>query len=426
MSKRTLIRNVNLFDPANGHDGPGGVVLYGERIVAVFGGDSAIAADADVVIDGHGATLLPGLVDSRVHLSEPGLEYRETAGETARLAARGGVATIVAQPSTAPAIDRPQAVFAVAHRSQEGGGARTLALGALTTGCEGEELAELGLLADAGALGYSNGPTPMPGLSKLSSALTYARFTERPVVLGQTDAVWGQPGIISGELSARLGLGGIPPLAEALAIERDLRLVEMTGVKAHFDMVTSTEGVEAIRAAKARGLAVTAGTGIAYATLTDIAIGDYRTHAKLHPPLRPDRDRLAVIAGLADGTLDTLVSDHRPVDTDNKRVPFEQAEPGMVGLETFLSLALSLEDQGVSKARLIEAITTAPARVFGLESGIYPNARADLTLVDLDRPRRLTENRLHSRCRNFNYEGIPGRGVVLKTYVGGRLVFERA
>ena len=244
--------------------------------------------------------------------------------------------------------------------------------------------------------------------------------------LGHTDGVWGEPGVISGELSARMGLGGVPQLAEVMAIERDLRLVEMTGVKAHFDMVTSAEGVNAIRDAKARGLPITAGSSIAHATLTDIAIGDYRTHAKLHPPLRPDRDRLAVVQGLADGTLDTLVSDHRPVDTDHKRVPFEQAEPGMVGLETFLSLALSLEDQGVPKARLISALTSAPASVFALESGIRPNAPADLTLVDLERPRRLAEARLHSRCRNFNYEGIPARGVVLKTYVNGKLVFERA
>ncbi|MDA9176269.1 amidohydrolase family protein [Alphaproteobacteria bacterium] len=426
MSKRTLIRNVHLFDPANGHDGPGGVVLYGDRIVAVFGGDSAIAADADVVIDGQGATLLSGLIDSRVHLSEPGLEYRETVGETARLAARGGISTVIAQPSTAPAIDRPQAVYAVSHRSQGGKGARMETLGALTVGCEGRELAELGLLAEAGALGFSNGTAPVGPLDTISRALNYARSTGLTVCLGQMDAVWGEPGVISGELAARMGLGGIPALAEVMSIERDLRLVEMTGVRAHFDMVTSAEGVNAIRDAKARGLSVTAGTGIAYATLTDIAIGDYRTHAKLHPPLRPDRDRLAVVQGLADGTLDTLASDHRPIDTDHKRVPFEQAEPGMVGLETFFSLALSLEDRGVSKARLISALTSAPASVFALESGIRPNAPADLALVDLDRPRRLAEARLHSRCRNFNYEGIPARGVVLKTYVGGKLVFERA
>ena len=426
MSKRTLLRNVHLYDPANNHDGPGGVVLYGERIVAVFGGESAIAADADVVIDGQGATLLPGLIDSRVHLSEPGLEYRETVGETARLAARGGISTVIAQPDTAPAIDRPQAVYAVTHRSMGGKGARMRTLAALTVGCAGEQLAELGLLAEAGALGFSNGPVPVTALDRLSRALTYARSTGQAVCLGHADGVWGAPGVISGELSARMGLGGVPILAEVMAIERDLRLVEMTGVKAHFDLVTSAEGVAAIRAAKDRGLPVTAGTGIAYATLTDIAIGDYRTHAKLHPPLRPDRDRLAVVEGLADGTLDTLVSDHRPVDTDHKRVPFEQAEPGMVGLETFLSLALSLEDQGVAKHRLISALTTAPADIFGLETGICPNARADLTLVDLERPRRLSEARLNSRCRNFNYEGIPARGVVLKTYVGGKLVFERA
>lgn len=426
MSKRTLIRNVYLFDPSNNHDGPGGVILYGDRIVAVFGGDSAIAADADVVIDGQGASLLPGLIDSRVHLSEPGLEYRETVGETARLAARGGITSVVAQPGTTPAIDRPQAMYAVSHRSDGGKGARMHALGALTVGCEGQELAELGLLAEAGARGFSNGHTPVSRLDTILRALNYARSTGLAVCLGHTDGVWGEPGVVSGELSARMGLGGVPQLAEVMAIERDLRLVEMTGVKAHFDMVTSAEGVNAIRDAKARGLPITAGSSIAHATLTDIAIGDYRTHAKLHPPLRPDRDRLAVVQGLADGTLDTLVSDHRPVDTDHKRVPFEQAEPGMVGLETFLSLALSLEDQGVPKARLISALTSAPASVFALESGIRPNAPADLTLVDLERPRRLAEARLHSRCRNFNYEGIPARGVVLKTYVNGKLVFERA
>ena len=360
-----------------------------------------------------------------MQLSEPGLEYRETVSETAQLAAQGGVATIIAQPDTAPPTDRPQAVFAVAHRGREARSARTLTLAGLTLGCEGEQLAELGLLTEAGAVGFSNGVWPVERLEAIARALTYAQVTDRPVVLGQTAAAWGQPGVVSGELSARLGLGGIPVLAEVMAIERDLRLVEMTGVRGHFDMVTSAEGVAAIRAAKARGLPITAGTGIAYATLTEIAIGDYRTDAKLHPPLRPDRDRLAVIEGLADGTLDTLVSDHRPVDTDHKRVPFEQAEPGMVGLESFLSLALSLEDQGVEKARIIDAMTAAPARVFGLESGIYPNARADLSLVDLDRPRRLDAAKLSSRCRNFNYDGIPARGVALKTFVKGRLVYER-
>ena len=425
MTQRTLIRNVRLFDPSQGHDGPGGVVLYGKRIVAVFGGATTIAAEADVVVDGQGATLMPGLIDSRVQLSEPGLEYRETVSETAQLAAQGGVATIIAQPDTAPPTDRPQAVFAVAHRGREARSARTLTLAGLTLGCEGEQLAELGLLTEAGAVGFSNGVWPVERLEAIARALTYAQVTDRPVVLGQTAAAWGQPGVVSGELSARLGLGGIPVLAEVMAIERDLRLVEMTGVRGHFDMVTSAEGVAAIRAAKARGLPITAGTGIAYATLTEIAIGDYRTHAKLHPPLRPDRDRLAVIEGLADGTLDTLVSDHRPVDTDHKRVPFEQAEPGMVGLESFLSLALSLEDQGVEKARIIDAMTAAAAKVFGLESGIYPNARADLSLVDLDRPRRLDAAKLSSRCRNFNYDGIPARGVALKTFVKGRLVYER-
>jgi len=425
MSKRTLIRNIRLFDPSQGHDGPGGVVLYGKRIVAVFGGASAIAAEADVVIDGQGATLLPGLIDSRVHLSEPGLEYRETVSETAQLAAQGGIATIIAQPDTAPPTDRPQAVFAVSHRGREARCARALTLASLTQNCEGEQLAELGMLAEAGAVGFSNGVWPVERLEAISRALTYAQVTQRPVVLGQTPAAWGQPGVVSGELSARLGLGGVPVLAEVMAIERDLRLVEMTGVRGHFDLVTSAEGVAEIRAAKARGLPVTAGTGIAYATLTEITIGDYRTHAKLHPPLRPDRDRLAVIEGLADGTLDTLVSDHRPVDTDHKRVPFEQAEPGMVGLESFLSLALSLEDQGVDKARIIDAMTTAPARIFGLESGIFPNARADLSLVDLERPRKLDAAKLTSRCRNFNYDGIPARGVVLKTYVNGRLVYEK-
>ncbi|MEC7141882.1 MAG: dihydroorotase, partial [Pseudomonadota bacterium] len=294
MSKRTLIRNVRLFDPSQGHDGQGGVVLYGKRIVAVFGGASAIAAEAEVVIDGHGATLLPGLIDSRVHLSEPGLEYRETVSETAQLAAQGGIATIIAQPDTTPPTDRPQAVFAVSHRSREARRARTLTLASLTQNCAGEQLAELGMLAEAGAVGFSNGVWPVERLEAISRALTYAQVTERPVVLGQTPAAWGQPGVVSGELSARLGLGGVPVLAEVMAIERDLRLVEMTGVRGHFDLVTSAEGVAAIRAAKARGLPVTAGTGIAYATLTEIAIGDYRTHAKLHPPLRPDRDRLAV------------------------------------------------------------------------------------------------------------------------------------
>ncbi|MEC8274560.1 MAG: dihydroorotase, partial [Pseudomonadota bacterium] len=190
MSKRTLIRNVRLFDPSQGHDGPGGVVLFGKRIVAVFGGASAIAAEAEVVIDGHGATLLPGLIDSRVHLSEPGLEYRETVSETAQLAAQGGIATIIAQPDTTPPTDRPQAVFAVSHRSREARRARTLTLASLTQNCAGEQLAELGMLAEAGAVGFSNGVWQVERLEAISSALTNAQVTERPGVQGQTPAAW--------------------------------------------------------------------------------------------------------------------------------------------------------------------------------------------------------------------------------------------
>ena len=418
-----------LIDPSQGLDTRGGVLTASGRIVETgphVTAELARTAGA-VIVDCRGACLVPGLVDLRVTTGEPGEEHKETIATAAAAAAAGGVTTFACLPSTDPPVDTVEALEFIARRARGRKGPKVFAHACVTRGRRGADLAEMGLLAEAGAVGFSDGDRAVADPVMMARALAYAAAHDRPVLQHpQEPRLAGAGQMHAGELATRLGLPGIPREAEVIQIERDLRLVTMAKGRLHLGPVTTREGVEAIRAAKARGVAVTADTAPFYVTLTETDVGDYRTFAKLSPPLRTDDDRAAVIAGLADGTIDALTSDHRPQDVDSKRLPFTQAEPGMVGLETLLVLSLDLVHRGhLSLPRLIAALTDRPASILNVPAGtLRPQSAADLLLLDPDRPGRIAVDRFHSKSKNSLYDGRPVMGRVLRTVVDGRTVYD--
>jgi dihydroorotase len=422
------ITNVRLLDPASGLDVPGGLVIEGGHI-ADFGPNVPGDAPADdfELIDGGGACLAPGLVDARVQLGEPGAEHKETFASGSAAAAAGGVTTLACLPDTKPPVDDPAMVEFVARRARRVRGVKVHPYAALTQGLRGEELTEVGLLCEAGAVGLTDAGRAVADSGVMRRALMYARRFDALIVQHPEDPALAGGVMNAGELATRLGLPGIPAVAEVILIERDLRLVELTGGRLHFAHVSTAAGVEAIRRAKARGLPITAETTPAHLILNELAVHGYRTYAKLSPPLRSEQDRLALVEGVVDGTLDIVVSDHCPQDQDSKRVPFARAEFGAVGLETLLPVGLLLVRQGrLSLLQLLDRLTRRPAELLGLEAGrLRRGAPADLVLFDPDAPWQVREEDLHSLARNTPFEGMLVQGRVLRTWVDGRTVFVR-
>ena len=339
---RLLIRRARLLDPASGLDAPGDLLVEGERIAAVGGDLSAAARDAETVM-AEGLCLAPGLVDMRVQLREPGAEHMELIESGGRAAAAGGVTTMVALPNTDPPVDDVSVVEFLARRAREVKLAKVHTYAAATKGLKGRELTEMGLLAANGALGFTDGVKAVADALVMRRVLAYARSFDLLVLQHPEEPSLARAGEVNeGEIATRLGLAGITPIAELIMVERDLRLVEITGARYHAAHVSTAAAIEAIRRAKAQGLPVTCDTAPPYFVLNETAIGDYRTFAKLSPPLRSERDRRAVIEGLRDGTIDAIASDHAPWDQDSKRLPFSSAAYGIVGLETLLPLSLEL------------------------------------------------------------------------------------
>jgi len=372
---------------------------------------------SDQVIDAGGADLLPPIFDSQVHLSEPGLEHRESLVETAELAAKGGISHVLGLPYTRPGMDRPSALFATRNRLRNAVGANIVPAASLFT--DAGEMAELGLLKDAGAYAFSEAELSDKDITPLLRAYTYAAELDIPVVASAGLKTFGTSGMTGGTMATLMGISGQPAQAEAFHIEMHLRLAEMTGVRIHFPLVTTAEGIELIKRGKDDGVKVTAGTAIAYATVSEISIGDYRTFAKLVPPLRADQHRLSVVKALKDGTLDTLCSNHCPVDQDSKRVPFEIADPGSVGLESLLSVAFTLEAQGISRSRVLELLGPNPASIFGLDL----SQSASFTLFDRSKSWILDAKTASDRCRNVIYESLPLSGKPVLTVTNGKIVY---
>src|SRR6516164_5722807 len=423
---RLLIRGARLLDPASGLDATGDLLVEGERIVAVDGDRSAAARDAETV-NADGLCLAPGLVDMRVQLREPGAEHLESIESGGRAAAAGGVTTMVALPNTDPPVDDVSVVEFLARRAREARLAKVHTYAAATKALKGRELTEMGLLAANGALGFTDGVKAVADALVMRRVLAYARSFDLLVLQHPEEpSLAGAGEVNEGETATRLGLAGITPVAELIMVERDLRLVELTGARYHAAHVSTAAAIAVIRQAKAQGLPVTCDTAPPYFVLNETAIGDYRTFTKLSPPLRSEWDRRAVVEGLREGTIDAIASDHAPWDQDSKRLPFSSAAYGIVGLETLLPLSLELYHNGhLGLLEVIQRLTWNPARILGLPVGrLAPGAPADLLLFDLDVSWRISTDDFRSKSKNAPFDGRPVQGRVRRTIVDGRTIFQ--
>jgi dihydroorotase len=422
MSEDTLFVGVRML--ADGVDQVGDLLVRG-TVIADFGSGLG-RPDGVTVVQEDGAVLCPGLIDMRAALGEPGFEYRETIASAAVAAAAGGITTLAALPDTSPAIDDPALVRLLRARGEETGSLTILPYGAVTRGCRGEEMAELGLLREAGAVAFSDGTRAVGSARLMRLALSYARgFGARIVQHPEDPSLAGGGTATEGDLATRLGLPGIPAAAEAILVARDIRLVELTGGAVHFAHVSTGEALALIRRAKDAGLAVTCDTAPPYFDLNETAIGDFRTYAKLSPPLRKEADRSAVAAALADGTIDAVASDHQPRDADDKRLPFAQAEAGGIGLATLLGVTLAQVHNGTLPLPAAIALLTArPAAVLGLQTGrLAKGLPADLCLFHPERIWQVEAGKLPGKAQNTPFDGRALEGVVLGTWKAGRRVF---
>lgn len=421
MLSDTLFTGVRIV--ADGVDLSGDLLIR-EGIIADFGA-SLGRPDGAVVVHEPGAVLCPGLVDIRVALGEPGFEYRETIASACAAASAGGVTTIAALPDSQPAIDDPALVHMLITRGRETGAVTILPYGAATGGCRGEALAEIGLLREAGAIAFTDGTRAIASSGLMRLVLAYARGFGARIVQHPEDPSLARGGSATeGELAARLGLPAIPAAAEAILVARDISLARLTGGAVHFAHVSTRDALELIRRAKDDGLSVTCDTAPPYFDLNENGIGDYRTYAKLSPPLRREADRLAVLAGLADGTIDAIASDHQPRDADDKRLPFAEASAGGVGLATLLAVTLAHVHNGeLTLNAAIALLTSRPAALMGIDAGrIQKGAAADLCLFHPDRIWKVKAGALPGKAQNTPFDGRALEGSVLGTWKAGRRV----
>ncbi len=426
---RVAYVNARLVDPASGLDAPGALLTEGE-VIADFGAGlfGEGVPEGIKVVDCGGHCLIPGLVDIRVQLREPGEEHKGTLASGGRAATAGGITTMVCLPNTVPVIDDMSVVEFIARRARLLGLTKVYCYGAVTKGLEGRALAEMGMLAEAGAVAFTDGIKAVGDAQVMRRALSYAGTYRLLIVQHPEESSLAEDGAMNaGETATRLGLQGIPRAAEIIIVERDIRLVEMTGGRIHFAHVSTAEAIEAVARAKARGLNVTCDTAPPYFALNETAVGDYRTFAKLSPPLRAEADRQAVVEGVKNGTIDAIASDHAPQDEDAKRLPFAQAACGGIGLETLLPVSLEFYQNGqMSLTDVLRLLTCGPADVLGLSAGrLEKGLPADLTLFDPDRAWKVVADDLLSKSKNSPFDGRPVQGRVLRTVVDGRAVYGR-
>lgn len=425
----TVFINARIIDPASGRDEPGGLAMKDGVIFDVGPHLRRNAPDAAEVIDCRGCILSPGLIDAQVFVGEPGAEHRETLKTASHAAAAGGVTTIVVMPDTNPVIDQVALVDFIQRRARDNAVVHIATMAAMTKGLAGEEITEIGLLKRAGAIAFANGKTSVANTRVMRNVLNYAKDFQALIVHHTEDPFLSRNGAMnSSEVSTRLGLPGVSKHAETIILERDVRLVEMTGARYHAPTITCAESLDVIRKAKARGLKVTAGVSINHLTLNENDIGSYRTFFKVRPPLRAEEDRQAMVRGVADGDIDIIVSSHDPQDADVKRRPFAEAADGAVGLETLLSAGLRLVHNGdITLLRLLKALTINPAKLLGLEAGrLDKGAPADLVLFDPDEPWVVNKDLLKSRSKNTPFDEARMQGRVLRTVVAGETVYEYA
>ncbi|MAA77206.1 MAG: dihydroorotase [Rhodobiaceae bacterium] len=419
------ITNTRLFDPASGLDEIGAIVFNDEGIIAC-GSDIRPPSDASI-IDGTGLVTTPGLVDMQVFIGEPGEEYRETLATASQAAAAGGVTTMIMMPDTQPVIDDAALVDYISRRARGTALVNVHPMAGITKGLNGEMMNEFGLLHEAGAVAFTDGSRSVMNARIMQKAMSYAANFNALIMHHAIDTNLVGDGVMNeGELAIRLGLSGIAVIAETIMIERDIRLVEATGARYHVAQISSRESIDIIRQAKDKGLPVTCGVSANHLMLNQNDVENYRTFAKLMPPLRTEEDRQALIEAIADGTIDVIVSGHNPQGEDAKRRPFGEAEFGSIGVETLLAAGLTLHHEiEVPLTRLIAAMSTTPAKLLGLSAGALTIGHpADLALIDIDAPWIVDADNLHSRSRNAAIEGRKVQGKVMKTIVSGKIVCE--
>ncbi len=422
-----LISDVRLLDPATGLDEVGGLLIEQGRIRDVGAHVHRQFVHAETVYNLKGLTLMPGMVDARVHLGEPGDDHRETIPETLSLAAYGGITSVAGLPNTSPALDQvPNLQFAV-RRAREAKFAKLYILGAATKNLEGETLTEIGGLTEAGAVGLSNGNAAITRPDVMLRLLAYAKAFDQHLHHFPQEPSLSRGSMNKGAIAMQLGLSSSSRAAEVLMVQRDIQLAKESDAPLHLGPLTCADSLDLVRRAKAQGLDITCSTAPQYFCLNELEIGDYRTFAKLCPPLRAESDRMAVIEAIADGTVDVIVSDHCPQDVDAKRVPFEQAAFGMVGLETLFTLSMTLHHgRGLPVMQVLSCLTAKPADLLGLNAGrLQIGNAADLAVVDLDAPVRLSNTLLKGKNKNSPFEGFPAQGKPVMTFVDGRLLFDR-
>ncbi|WP_374628339.1 dihydroorotase [Pannonibacter indicus] len=427
--KPLVLKNARVIDPARGLDADGSVIIADGTILAA--GPEAQNQGTPYgaeIIDCDGAIVAPGLIDMCVSVGEPGHEHRETLASASEAAAAGGITTIVTMPETDPVIDDPALVDFILRRARDTAVVNVRPMAALTKGLVGQDMTEIGLLQEAGAVAFTNGHKSVRNAQIMRRIMTYARDFGALVVHHTED-----PDMTGGTMNAGLnaswkGLSGVPREAEIIMIERDLRLVGMSRGRYHANLVSTSDGAAAIQTGKDRGLDVTAGVSINHLTQNENDIGPYRTFFKMSPPLRDENDRMAMVQAVADGTIDIICSNHDPQDVETKRHPWAEAEDGAIGLETLLAAALRLYHAGdIGLLPLLRAMTLNPANRLGLDAGrLTAGAPADVIVFDLDRPWVLEKKAIRSRSKNSPFEDARFSGRVLTTIVAGRKVYDYA
>ncbi|QUS36637.1 dihydroorotase [Falsirhodobacter algicola] len=415
--------NARLVDPETLTETAGSLLIRDGRIAERDGP----TPDGAEVIDCGGKVLAPGIVDLGVQVGEPGARHKESVRSAGLAAAAGGVTTIIARPDTDPALDTPEMLEFVTRRARETSPVRIRHMAALTKGRAGREMTEIGFLLDAGAVAFTDGDRVCTDTKVLNRAFTYARSLGA-LVIGhpQEPGLSRGAAVTKGKFASLRGLPDVHPMAERMGFDRDMALVEMTGLRYHADQITSARTLPALERAKGNGLDVTAGISIHHLTLNELDVGDYRTFFKVTPPLRSEDDRMAMIDAVAAGTIDIICSMHTPQDEESKRLPFEDAASGAVGLETLLPAAMRLYHGGhLSLPELFRAMALNPARRLGLPQGrLSVGAPADLVLFDPDAPFVLDRFALRSKSKNTPFDGQRMEGRVLATFVDGQRVFD--
>ncbi len=422
-----FLQNANLIDPENGTVDQGNLLIK-EGVIAARGAVVSAPGKETSIIDCAGKYLAPGIIDIGVKVCEPGERHKESFKSAGLAAAAGGITTIVTRPDTVPAIDTPETLEFIRRRAMDASIVNVLPMAALTKRREGREMTEIGFLQDAGAVGFTDCDRVVRDVKVLTRALSYARSLGAWVMGHPQDPYLSEgAAVTSGKFATLRGLPGVSPLAERMGVDRDISLIEMTGASYHFDQITTARAVPALARAKSNGLNITAGTSIHHLTLNEFDVAEYRTFFKLKPPLRSEDDRLAIIDALKDGTIDIISSMHTPQDEESKRLTFEEAASGAVGLETLLPAALRLYHGGLlDLPSLFRAMSLNPAKRLGLPAGrLEVGAPADLVLFDPDAPFVLNRFGLLSKSKNTPFDEARMQGKVLRTFVNGNEVYQR-